>query len=45
MQVYENTTGTALSFLDWMGWGVPVVLVMIPVLWLWLTRKLGALAP
>ena len=21
MQVYENTTGTALSFLDWMGWG------------------------
>jgi sodium-dependent dicarboxylate transporter 2/3/5 len=45
MQVYENTTGTALSFLDWMGWGVPVVLVMIPVLWLWLTRKLGALGP
>ena len=28
-----------------MGWGVPVVLVMIPVLWLWLTRKLGALGP
>ena len=45
MQVYENTTGTALSFLDWMGWGVPVVLVMIPVLWLWLTRKLGTLGP
>jgi sodium-dependent dicarboxylate transporter 2/3/5 len=28
-----------------MGWGVPVVLVMIPVLWLWLTRKLGTLGP
>jgi sodium-dependent dicarboxylate transporter 2/3/5 len=45
MQVYENTTGTPLSFLDWMGWGVPVVLVMIPVIWLWLTRKLGDMPP
>ncbi|MEY3041494.1 MAG: hypothetical protein RLZZ174_576 [Pseudomonadota bacterium] len=45
MQVYENTTGTPLSFLDWMSWGVPVVLVMIPVIWLWLTRKLGDMPP
>jgi sodium-dependent dicarboxylate transporter 2/3/5 len=35
MQVYEKTPrARPLSFLDWMGWGVPVVLVMIfPVLW------------
>lgn len=41
MGVYTETVGTSLSFLDWMQVGVPVVLVMIPVAWWSLTRKLG----
>ncbi|MFU8763322.1 MAG: SLC13 family permease [Haliea sp.] len=41
MQVYEQTTGAAISFSRWMGWAVPVVLVMIPLMALVLTRKLS----
>ena len=37
---YEELTGTAFSFLGWMKLGVPVVLVMLPAIWLWLTRNL-----
>ncbi len=37
---YEEITGTPFSFLGWMKIGVPVVLIMIPVIWLWLTRHL-----
>jgi sodium-dependent dicarboxylate transporter 2/3/5 len=40
MQVYETTTGRAVSFLEWMSLGLPVVLVLVPVIGLWLTRKL-----
>ncbi len=41
MQVYEQTTGQAISFTRWMGWAVPVVLVMIPLMALALTRGLS----
>ncbi|OFC72677.1 SLC13 family permease [Alteromonas confluentis] len=41
MSVYQQTTGTELSFLDWMKTGIPVVLLAIPVMALWLTRNLG----
>lgn len=41
MQVYEQTTGTAISFSRWMGWALPVVLVMIPLMALLLTRNLS----
>lgn len=41
MQVYEQTTGTAISFTRWMGWALPVVLVMIPLMALLLTRNLS----
>ncbi len=34
----EQETGTAISFLDWMLFGVPVVAVMIPAAWLVLTK-------
>jgi len=34
----EQETGTAISFLDWMLFGVPVVLVMVPAAWLVLTK-------
>lgn len=40
MQVYEQTTGTAISFSRWMSWAVPVVVVMIPLMALVLTRGL-----
>jgi sodium-dependent dicarboxylate transporter 2/3/5 len=44
MQVYEQTTGVQLTFTQWMGWGLPVVLVMVPLMALSLTRGLhGAL--
>ncbi len=34
----EQETGTAISFLDWMLFGVPVVAVMIPAAWFVLTK-------
>jgi sodium-dependent dicarboxylate transporter 2/3/5 len=40
MQVYEQQFNQVISFSTWMTWGVPVVLCMIPITWLWLTRKL-----
>lgn len=40
MQVYEETVGKEVSFLQWMGWGIPVVVAMIPVAGLWITRRL-----
>jgi sodium-dependent dicarboxylate transporter 2/3/5 len=41
MQVYENTTGEAISFTRWMSWALPVVVVMVPCMALMLTRNLG----
>jgi sodium-dependent dicarboxylate transporter 2/3/5 len=44
MQVYEETTGSAVSFTQWMAWGLPVVLLLVPAMALALTRNLrGAL--
>jgi sodium-dependent dicarboxylate transporter 2/3/5 len=40
MQQYESFTGTAVSFSQWMSWGLPVVLIFLPIAGLWLTRKL-----
>ncbi len=39
MKVYEDSTGEALSFIQWMKWGVPVVIVFLPLMALWLTRR------
>jgi sodium-dependent dicarboxylate transporter 2/3/5 len=41
MQVYEQYFDKNIGFTEWMSWGVPVVICMIPVTWLWLTRKLS----
>jgi len=40
MGVYTETFGTQLGFAQWMAWGVPVVLLFIPLLGWWLTRHL-----
>jgi sodium-dependent dicarboxylate transporter 2/3/5 len=39
MQVYEETTGTAVSFSQWMSWGVPIVAIMVPLVAVGLARK------
>ena len=41
LQVYAENTGTEPSFTQWMGWAVPVVLVLVPLTALWLTRHLS----
>ena len=41
MQVFHENTDEHISFLQWMMWGVPVVILMVPLMALWLTRHLG----
>lgn len=38
---YQTATGTDVAFLTWMSWGVPVVILLVPLIALWLTRKLS----
>jgi len=38
MQVYADYFGPAPTFPQWMGWGLPVVVLMVPLAGLWLTR-------
>ena len=40
MQVYEQTTGQSISFTQWMGWALPVVVLMVPAMAFVLTRNL-----
>jgi sodium-dependent dicarboxylate transporter 2/3/5 len=42
MGVYQETTGREIAFLDWMKVGIPAVIVLLPIAWLWLTRKMKA---
>lgn len=41
MGFYNEFTGKDISFLGWMKIALPVVVIMFPVIWLWLCRKLG----
>ncbi len=42
MGVYQEATGgPGVSFLEWMTIGLPVVVVLLPLAWLWLTRNIG----
>lgn len=38
--VYQQIVGEEISFATWMTWGVPVVLVFLPIAAIWLTRNL-----
>jgi len=40
MKVYAENTGVELTFLDWMKWGVPIVVCFVPIIGFFLTRKL-----
>jgi len=38
MQIYSDQFGQTISFPQWMSWGLPVVIIMVPLTGLWLTR-------
>jgi len=38
MQVHLDQFGTTPSFPEWMTWGLPIVVIMVPLAGLWLTR-------
>jgi sodium-dependent dicarboxylate transporter 2/3/5 len=38
MQVYGDQFGQTPNFPEWMSWGLPVVIIMIPITAMWLTR-------
>lgn len=40
IEQYREFSGIEMSFVQWMSFGVPIVLMMIPLVWLWLTRNL-----
>ncbi len=40
-EIYQQTTGTEVGFLTWMMWGIPVVLIFVPIIGVWLTRSLN----
>ena len=42
MKIYLQNTGKEMGFLEWMSWGVPVVLLFVPLTAWLLTRNLKA---
>ncbi|WP_417738008.1 SLC13 family permease [Rosistilla oblonga] len=40
MGFYEEKLGRSLAFVDWMVIAVPIVAILLPIIWLWLTRNL-----
>ena len=40
-EIYRQNTGTEIPFLTWMSWGLPVVMVFVPLIGIWLTRRLN----
>lgn len=40
MQSYATATGSEPSFLQWMSWTIPVVLILVPLAGFWLSRHL-----
>jgi len=41
MQVYTDVTGESITFIDWMAWGVPALIIFLPLMYFWLTRQLS----
>lgn len=42
LKIYGEATGSTPSFTQWMLWGLPVVILLLPLAALWITRNLGA---
>lgn len=40
-EIYLQTTGVEIPFLTWMSWGIPVVIIFVPIIGLYLTRHLS----
>jgi solute carrier family 13 (sodium-dependent dicarboxylate transporter), member 2/3/5 len=40
IQVYADTTGHTIGFFEWMRWGIPAMLLLLPLAALWLGRNL-----
>ena len=40
MKVYGDVIGETPTFTQWMKWAVPLVVLFVPIIGLWLTRKL-----
>ena len=45
LKIYGEATGSIPSFTQWMLWGLPVVILLLPLTALWITRNLGAAEP
>jgi sodium-dependent dicarboxylate transporter 2/3/5 len=45
MQVHLDQFGTTPSFPEWMSWGIPVVVILVPLAGLWLTRGVKLESP
>ena len=45
LKIYGDATGSIPSFTQWMFWGLPVVILLLPLAALWITRNLGAAEP
>jgi sodium-dependent dicarboxylate transporter 2/3/5 len=41
MGIYSEATGSEIAFFDWMKIGIPAVMILIPITWLYLTRGLS----
>ena len=41
ISIYQETTGKDIDFVSWMKTGVPIVFIGIPLMALWLTRKVS----
>ncbi len=40
MSMIERDFGVEVTFGQWMQYGLPITLVMLPIIWWWLTRKM-----
>ena len=42
---YEELVGQEMGFIEWMKIGIPAVVIMLPLAWLWLTRNIRESQP
>ena len=40
MEVYKSSFNVEISFLQWMSWGLPIIALFLPIMWLYLTRNI-----
>ena len=41
MTIFNASVGDDVSFFEWMSWGLPVTVIMLPIAAIWLTRSLN----